>query len=134
MILDASFLIDIMDGDEGALARASIIEDNGSIQRVPVHVVYELYVGVGYSDTPDEEVAKIQRVLDSRPVSETTEQIAKLAGHLDGQLRRDGSRVAAGDIIIGATARHFDEPVVTGNPGDFTPIPGVEVDTYREGF
>ena len=132
MILDASFLIDIMDGDEDALALANIIEDNGSIQRVPVRVVYELYVGVGYTETPDDEVAKIQRVLDSRPIVETTHRIAKLAGRLDGQLRRDGTRVAAGDIIIGATARQFDEPVVTGNPGDFAKIPGVETKTYRE--
>jgi len=132
MILDASFLIDIMDGDEDALASANIIEDNGSIQRVPVRVVYELYVGVGYTEPPDDEVAKIQRVLDSRPIVETTHRIAKLAGRLDGQLRRDGTRVAAGDIIIGATARQFDEPVVTGNPGDFAKIPGVETKTYRE--
>lgn len=132
MILDTSFLIDIMDGDEAALAWATIIEDRDVVQRVPVPVVYELYVGVGYSETRETEKTKIQRVLDARPVVETTKHIAKSAGRLDGQLRRDGNRVSKIDVIIGATARHFDEPVVTGNPGDFEQIPGVEVSTYGD--
>lgn len=132
MILDTSFFIDLMNGEEGAVAWANIFEGVGAVQRVPAHAVYELYVGVGYTETPSEEVAKIQQVIETRPIVETTEQIAKLAGRLDGQLRREGKRVAAGDILIGATARHFDEPVVTGNPSDFEPIPDVQVDTYRD--
>lgn len=132
MILDSSFLIDLMDGDEDAVALASHIESLDAVQRVPAQVVYELFVGVGYTETPDTEVAKIQRVVDARPIVETTEEIARLAGRLDGQLRREGDRVAVNDVLIGATARHFDEPVVTGNPDDFEPIPGVEVATYRD--
>lgn len=132
MILDTSFFIDLMNGEEGAVARASAIEDMGTIQRVPANVVYELYVGVGYTEQPDLEVAKIRKVLDSRPIVGTDGRIAKLAGRLDGQLRREGNRVSPIDILTGAIARHFDEPVVTGNPSDFEPIPGVETNTYRD--
>lgn len=131
MILDSSFLIDLMDGDEDAISQARRIESLDAIQRIPAQAIYELFVGVGYTDTPDEEIAKIRRVIDARPVVETTADIARMAGRLDGQLRRQGNRVAANDVLIGATARHFDEPVVTGNPSDFEPIPGVEVTTYR---
>lgn len=133
MILDSSFLIDLMNSDEAAVACATTIEELDAVQRVPAHVVYELYVGVGYTETTSTEVAKIQQVLESRPIVETSEQIAKLAGRLDGQLRREGDRVSPGDILIGATARHFDEPVVTGNPDDFESIPDVKVRTYRDG-
>lgn len=133
-LIGGSSLLDLAGilSDEGAVARASAIEDMGTIQRVPANVVYELYVGVGYTEQPDLEVAKIQQVLDSRLIVETDEQIAKLAGRLDGQLRREGNRVSPTDILIGATARHFDEPVVTGTPSDFEPIPGVEMNTYRD--
>lgn len=132
MILDSSFLIDLMESNEDAVALASEIEGLDAVQRVPAQVAYELYVGVGYTDHSDEEVAKIDRVLAARPVVETTTQIAKLAGRLDGQLRREGNRVAVGDILIGATARHYNEPVVTGTPDDFDPIPGVEVSSYHD--
>jgi predicted nucleic acid-binding protein len=132
MILDTSFLIDLMDGNAGAITRAEILERQEMNQRIPAQVVYELYVGVGYTETPNQEVEKIQSILESRPIEETTPEIAKLAGRVDGTLRREGDRVAPNDIIIGATARHYGEPVLTGNPSDFERIPKVEVNTYSE--
>jgi len=130
MILDTSFLIDLMNDHADAVTCARALEGERLIQRIPAQVVYELYVGVGYTDTPEREVEKIQSVIESRPVVETSEPIARLAGRLDGHLRRDRNRIAQGDIRTGATARHFDEPVVTGNPADFEPLPGVDVRTY----
>lgn len=130
MILDTSFLIDLMNTDEDAVAMATEIESDSRPQRIPAQVVYELYVGVGYTETPSQEVAKIQSVLEARPIVEVTEEIAKQAGRLDGQLRRTGDRVGEGDVIVGATAIRHDEPVVTGNPDDFSRLPDVEVVSY----
>lgn len=132
MILDTSFLVDLMDGNAGAVTRAKILEGQEMKQRIPAQVVYELYVGVGYTETSQKEVEKIQSVLDHRPIEHTTPEIAKLAGRIDGTLRREGKKVAPNDIVIGATARHYGEPVLTGNADDFERIPQVEVNTYRE--
>lgn len=131
MILDSSFLIDLMDGDEDAVVYAKRLDGQDMAQRIPAQVVYELYVGVGITETPDSEVSKIQSVIEARPVIETTEQIAKLAGRIDGELRKKGERVAQGDIKIGATARQFDEPVITNNAADFGKIPEVQVVEYK---
>jgi len=130
MILDTSFLIDLMDGDERAVSKAARIESSESPQRVPAQVVYELFVGVGYTETPESELEKIRSVIESRPVVDTTPEIAKLAGRTNGELERNGRTVSTGDVIIGATARHYDEPVVTGNSDDFDGIPGVGVERY----
>ncbi len=132
MILDTSFLIDVMNGDGPALALAEKIETRGVPLRLPVQVLYELYVGVGYSRKPEAERGQIQSVIESCPVVETTDRIAKVAGRIDGKLRADGERVGANDVLIGATARQYQEPVVTGNPADFERIPEVNVRTYRE--
>ena len=70
-----------------------------------------------------DEVGKIQSVLNSRPIVPITDKIARRAGRIDGQLRREGDRVGQGDIKIAATALRHDEPVVTGNPKDFSRIP-----------
>ncbi|MFB6309277.1 MAG: type II toxin-antitoxin system VapC family toxin [Haloarculaceae archaeon] len=131
MILDTSFLIDLMDGRPQAVTEARRLDESGTTQRIPAQVVYELYVGVGYTDQPREERRKIQAVLDSRPVEETTPEIAKLAGRVNGELKRAGQTVATGDMLIGTIARHYDEPVLTGTPGDFEPIPDVAVRTYQ---
>jgi len=130
MILDSSFLIDLMDGDEAAIEAAREIESENISQKVPAQVVYELYVGVGYADNALREVESIRSVLQSRPVIDFTEDIAKHAGRIDGQLRREGSQVGQGDIKIGATAVRHDEPVITGNPKDFDRIPDLVVRRY----
>lgn len=130
MILDTSFFLDLIAGDEGAIERARALEADGVPQRVPAQVVYELYVGVGYTDTPDEEVRTLAGVLSGREIVETTERIAARAGRMDGRLRRDGVRIAVSDLTIGATGVAYDEPVVTRDTADFDRLPGVEVASY----
>lgn len=132
MILDTSFLIDLMDGNPGASAYAQMVEESGIKQRIPAQVVYELYVGVGYTEAPNKEIQKIQSVLENRPLEDLTPEIAKLAGRMDGRLRREGERVSPNDVIIGATARHYGEPVLTGNPSDFEKLPQVKFNTYSK--
>jgi predicted nucleic acid-binding protein len=127
MILDTSFLIDLMNSDPDAVELGDELDAGTQAQRIPAQVVYELYVGVGYTETPATEVEKIRAVLNSRPVVETTTEIARTAGRIDGQLRRSGDRVSPNDIVIGATARRYEEPVVTTNPADFERIPDVMV-------
>lgn len=130
MILDSSFLIDLMDTDENALERAALMDTDGTIERIPVQVIQELYVGVGYLEDGFSEVERIQAVTENREIVETTLEIAKLAGRIDGTLRRDGDRLPPGDIVVGATARHFGDPVMTGDVEHFERMPDVEVRTY----
>ncbi|WP_255212566.1 type II toxin-antitoxin system VapC family toxin [Halorubrum sp. CBA1229] len=119
-----------MNGDDAAVEAAREIEASSVPQKVPAQVVYELYVGVGYSENAAREVESIRSVLESRPVIDFTEDIAKRAGRLDGRLRREGSRIGQGDVRIAATAIRHDEPVITGNPKDFNRIPDVDVREY----
>lgn len=130
MILDSSFLIDLMNGDDAAVAAAREIEASSVPQKVPTQVVYERYVGVGYSEDTFREVETVRSVLESRPIIDCTEDIAKHAGRLDGRLRREGSRIGQGDGKIAATAIRHDEPVITGNPEEFNRIPDVTVREY----
>lgn len=130
MILDTSLLIDLMASDRAAVSLVEDLEDRGVPQRVPAHVLYELYAGVGYSDTSETERDQIVAAVESRPIVETTAAIARLAGRIDGELRAAGRRVESGDVLIGAVARQYDEPVATTNPDDFERLPEVAVRSY----
>lgn len=90
MILDSSFLLDVMDDVDAANELAVRLDEDGLIQRVPVQTIRELYYGIGYGDQPDEEVERIQAVLERRPILETTVEIVKLAGRMEGTLDREG--------------------------------------------
>lgn len=130
MIVDTDFIIDVMNGHEGAIARAKQMDRDGVPQRVPGPVVFELFIGVGYNDRPREEIAKIEAVIDSKPYVPMTESIARKAGRITGQLNASGDAVGIGDAMIGASAVVLDEPVLTGNVDDFERIPSVDVVTY----
>ena len=130
MILDTSFLIDVMNADDAALDKVDEIEADGLEQHVPAMTLQELFIGVGASDLPERERHKIEYVIESRPILPTTEEIARKAGRIDGMLRKQGDRIDVGDATIGATGVVLDEPVVTANPDHFERIPGLEVEHY----
>ncbi|GKZ12329.1 type II toxin-antitoxin system VapC family toxin [Haladaptatus sp. T7] len=130
MILDTSFLIDVMNSDSDALEKVDELESNGHAQKIPAMTLQELFIGIGASDLPKSEREKIEAVIEPRPVLETTEAIARKAGLIDGTLRRDGNRIDIGDATIGATALREDEPVVTGNSEHFERIDGIDVESY----
>lgn len=130
MILDTSFLIDVMNGDRSALAKVDEIETNGIEQVVPAMTLQELYIGVGASDLPKEERRKIELVVETRPIISTSEEIARKAGKIDGQLRKEGRPVNIGDATIGATGIVRDESVLTGDRDHFERIPALDVETY----
>lgn len=53
--------------------------------------------------------------------------IAFRAGRLDGSLQAAGTRVALGDLLIGATALELGYAVATHNVRHFRMIPGLMV-------
>lgn len=129
MLLDTAFLIDLLRGDEGAIEKATELEETLVQQRLSAMTLFELYYGVARSRQSDEERERIENVLASKPVYPADTAVMRKAGRLSGELANDGNTVADGDVIIGATADIIDEPVLTRNVDDFERL-GVAVETY----
>jgi predicted nucleic acid-binding protein len=90
----------------------------------------ELAHGIHRANTPQirsRREAFIQELLRDVPVYPFTEQIAFLAGKLDGEQQSKGVKIPFPDLLIGATAMHLRYAVVTGNPRHFEMIPDLEV-------
>jgi predicted nucleic acid-binding protein len=90
----------------------------------------ELAHGIHRANTPQirsRREAFIQELLRDVPVYPFTEQIALLAGKLDGEQQSKGVKIPFPDLLIGATAMHLRYAVVTGNPRHFEMIPNLEV-------
>ena len=129
MLLDTSFLIDLMNGEEGAVTTARELEANLVQQRLSALTLFELQYGVARSDRPDAERDRVENVLASKPIHPADTAVMRKAGRLAGQLANEGDAVADGDVIIGATAEIVDEPVLTRNVADFERL-GVDIETY----
>lgn len=133
MILDSSFLIDLEGAYEPAVAKAKELEGDGLPKRVPLIVIYEMFISVGKGTRTEKNRRQVERVLGGLPVVSPTEAIARRAGRFEGEVQRaDGGGIGPADAIIAATAVEYDEPIVTDDAGDFDRIPTSElrVDTY----
>jgi hypothetical protein len=129
VLLDTAFLIDLMNGDEGAVEKARELETNLVQQRLSAMTLFEVYYGAARSKQSAAEREKIENVLASKPVHPADTAVMRKAGRLSGELMNDGNAVADGDVIIGATADVLEEPVLTRNVDDFERL-GVDVETY----
>lgn len=129
MLLDTSFLIDLMDGDDGAVEKAHELETDLVQQRLSSMTLFELCYGVVRAIDSETEREKVEDVLASKPIHPADTAVMRKAGRLSGELQNDGAPVGDGDVIIGATADVVEEPVLTRNVEGFERL-DVEVDTY----
>ena len=131
MILDSSYLFDLMANDPDAFAKGTELVEQGEMQWLPTPVVAEAYYGVATarSETTEQEVRN--RLL-GYPRVDVDEEVARVAGTLlaeaDDRAGGDAS-VGASDAYIAAMADILDDAVLTDNVDDFAAL-GVSVETY----
>lgn len=133
MILDSTFLIDIEAEHGPALEKARELENDGLPLRIPMIVVYELFISIRKGANPEENRRAVEHVLEGFPLVPATESIAKRAGRFEGDIqRRHGSGIGPADAILASTAIEFDEPIVTDNVRDYEKVPSddLRIETY----
>lgn len=135
MIVDTSFVLDVIDDVDAAVRKERELETESVPLVIPSMTVLELYIGVGNVATTREERRQVEAVLDSYPLVEMTPSISRRAGRLLGERMADaddgeGPGIGKGDAAIAATALERDEPVLAGD-AHFGNIPGVIHEPYR---
>jgi predicted nucleic acid-binding protein len=132
MILDSSYLFDLMRDDPDAFEKGVELVERGEIQWLPTPVVAEAYYGVFTSDS-DRTPAELRNRLLGYPRVDVTEEIARSAGQLLVRADEENTDLAgspgANDAYIGAMAESIDDAVLTENVDDFRKL-GVAVETY----
>lgn len=129
MILDTTFVIDVLNGDPGAEQRRIELDERGDAA-VSAVSVFELVEGAYLSDRTDDELAAILEFLSRLHVLPVNGEIALLAGELSAALIGRGERVEAEDVLIGATAAKNDESILTRNVDHFDRLEGLTIETY----
>lgn len=126
MILDSCFLIDLMAGDERAVAKLDELVDTATPVGVSTLTVTE--VGSGLQN--ESERAEFDAVLDRMDLIPFGRSESRRAARLQRRLQSDGHPVGAIDVMIGATAVEHDRGVVTRNVSEFKRIEDVRVSPY----
>lgn len=129
MILDTSFLIDVLRGDETVEDPMQTVDGSGAA-RISAVTVMELWEGIQLAGASARERASVEDLLDDLPEIPFDRRCAKEAGRINATLETSGRSIEAPDVMIAATARVHDRPIVTANVDHFERIDDVEILTY----
>lgn len=132
LVLDSGVLIAAeRDAKPVSEVLATLEQEHGETDIVLSSItVVELEHGVHRANTA--ELARKRRdyldaVFAAIPVEPFTKDMGQLAGELDAEAKQAGRVIPFPDLLIGATAIHFDYAVGTRNVRHFQIIPGLQV-------
>ncbi|PSQ17144.1 VapC toxin family PIN domain ribonuclease [Halobacteriales archaeon QS_8_69_26] len=114
-VLDATFLVDYLDGVDATAEYLLAHEDERFILPAPAYA--EALVGEG--NDPNGDVAEAKAELSWGAVYETGEDTASLAGEIADEIGPQGPFLAGTNGLIAAVGRELDTPVVSDD-GDLT--------------
>jgi predicted nucleic acid-binding protein len=129
MILDTTFLVDLLHGSETVSERVTDLDTSGT-PFVSSITVMELFEGVHLADMADAEHTAVTDLLTETNELPFDRECAMRAGEINASLVEFGSVIDETDVMIAATALVNDYPVVTRNVDHFERVDGLEVVSY----
>lgn len=135
ILADTTFIIDLINSDSGAIAKAKLIDEDQIQIFISSITVQEYLRGIYYKFYSDEDLLhkKLYAAESDLARFQTIDfdyQIAKIAGSIDADLTVNGKQVGLADVIIGATAKFYDLIILTRNSDHFNRIKDLKVEEY----
>lgn len=124
-LLDSDRVIDLLSQTAEAVNLWDSIEGDGvSISAVTLGEVLE---GVLLGRDPFAAELVFNQWVGSVDVLPVDEDVARRFAHLRGDLRQRGMLIPDTDLLIAATALHYDLTLVTRNRRHFRRVPGIRI-------
>ena len=129
MILDTTFVIDLLENDPGAVAKSKELQRGGEAVLATAISVFEIWQGA--EDIADaEKRERIEVLLSSIGLLPLDTDSAKEAGVIHSDGYRKGRPIDPEDSMIAGIARKHHQPVLTRNVKHFSQVKGLRVETY----
>lgn len=128
MILDTTFLIDVLRNDPEAVQKARELEQIGTRLAVTSITVFELWRG--FSALQQEKMEKACAMLDRLRMHNLDIPSAKQAGRVSYELERKGQEIDPEDAMIAGIALEKREEILTRNIKHFSRISQLVVSKY----
>ncbi len=129
MILDTSFIIDILKNKPSALIKAHVLEKSSLPVRTTAISVFELWQGIEDIQNPQKR-EKIEQFLSGMGLLALDLESSKIAGRMYAELERKGEVIEVEDCMIAGIAKHHKDTILTRNVNHFERIKGISVATY----
>ncbi|MFB6191105.1 MAG: PIN domain-containing protein [Candidatus Nanohaloarchaea archaeon] len=129
MIVDTSFLIDLLTREESAMEKAKEMEDENIGYSVPSPALYEAWMGIRRGEVSGREEEELLEIIESQPVSKLGKEESEEAGKIQGELIDEGERIGHMDALIAGIARSKGRKILTSDE-DFDKVEGLVVRDY----
>ena len=127
MILDTTFVIDLIDNDPEAKAKLDELHNDEVLVGLSALTVYEVGIGLRGKNERD----RYDTATDLMRVHPLTGPISQKAVEIQRALRSAGEQIGDVDALIAATAAGSgDRRLLTRNVREFERVGGIEVETY----
>ena len=126
-LIDADWLIDYLAGDPTAIALLDPLIPAGVA--VSIITYTEAYQGTLRSPGPSRAADELDAFLGAAPLLPYSVDVARRCARLREDLKARGKRARsrALDLLIAATALHYDLTLVTRNRADYDDIPDLQL-------
>ncbi|MBS3145855.1 PIN domain-containing protein [Candidatus Woesearchaeota archaeon] len=129
MILDTSFIIDLMRNDQESIKKIAGLKKTSTNLMSTTLSVFEIWQGIEDLES-EEKKDKIVKFLSSIGFLTLDVASAKKAGTIYTKLRRNGIDIGAVDSLIGAIALLHNQTILTRNVKHFNRIEDLKVESY----
>ena len=126
MILDSTFVHDVLREDSGAIERLTELHDSETPVALSALTVFE--IGVGLRGESAQYRVEFDERVEELVVLPVTETVARRAIAIQHDLLDRGQRIGARDVLIAGTAVGSPDPrVLTRNVNEFERVDGLDV-------
>ena len=129
MILETSFVVDILQGDEDAISKMQSLIDQNIPYEITSPTIFELWGGLVNLEKPEKERQRIISLMEDIIIYPLDEESAKIAGNIDGQLVKKGLQINTEDSMIAGIAIKNNKKILTRD-AHFNRIDGLKVEGY----
>ena len=129
MILETSFVVDFLKGDEYAVSKMQSLIDKGIPYEITTPTIFELWGGLVNLEKSEKEQQRIISLLEGIVIFPLDEESAKIAGNVDGQLVKRGLKIDTEDSMIAGIAINNNKKVLTRDE-HFSRIEGLKIESY----
>ncbi|MFL5245215.1 MAG: type II toxin-antitoxin system VapC family toxin [Gemmataceae bacterium] len=131
-LLDTNTAGDFIQKRGKAPEQAREVRRKGGRIGIGIPVLAELYYGVEFSASRDENLQRLRRFRSGLLIWPFDEKAAAEFGRLRAELRRRGRPMQVIDIMIAAIANSLGNCTIISTDSDLAAIPGLAVENWRE--
>jgi tRNA(fMet)-specific endonuclease VapC len=131
-LLDTGIMGYFVNHRHGIDTHAQKVSRNGAKIGTCLTVIAELYFGVEFSDTRDDNLKKLRRAITGVVCWPFDLTAAEEYGRIAADLKRRGRVIGQNDIQIAAIAKSIGNCVLVSADSDFQDIPGLTVENWAE--